>query len=43
MSKRLMQWDPADVSHYNIVINTGDVSLDEAVDRIVAASEASRP
>jgi glucuronide carrier protein len=35
MSQRLMQWDPADVSHHDIVIDTGDVSLDEAVDRIV--------
>ena len=43
MSQRLMQWDPADVSYYDIVIDTGDVSLDEAVDRIVAASEANRP
>jgi glucuronide carrier protein len=43
MSRRLMQWGPADVSYYNIVIDTGNVSLDEAVDRIVAASEANRP
>ena len=27
----------------HIVIDTGDASLDEAVDRIVAASEANRP
>jgi glucuronide carrier protein len=42
MSKRLMQWDPADASHYDLVLDTGDISLDDAVERIVAASEAAR-
>ena len=37
MSKRLMQWDPAEASHYDLVLDTGEVSLDDAVDRIVAA------
>ena len=35
-----MQWDPTDASHYDLVLDTGDVSLDEAVDRIVGASES---
>ena len=42
MSQRLMHWDPADASRYDLVIDTSDVSLDEAVDMIVAASEAKR-
>ena len=37
---RLMQWDPADASHYDLVLDTGDVPLDEAVERIVGASES---
>jgi glucuronide carrier protein len=42
MSKRLMHWDPADASHYDLVIDTSQISLDDAVDRIVAASESER-
>jgi glucuronide carrier protein len=42
MSQRLMHWDPDDASRYDLVIDTSDVSLDEAVDMIVAASEAKR-
>jgi cytidylate kinase len=42
MSQRLMQWDPAEANRYDLVVNTGDVSLDETVDMIVAASEAQR-
>ncbi|GAA3346817.1 hypothetical protein GCM10020358_59260 [Amorphoplanes nipponensis] len=42
MSQRLMHWDPADAGHYDLVIDTGDVPLDDAVDRIVAASQAER-
>ena len=40
MSERLMQWNPTDPSRYDLVIDTGDASLDEAVDLIVAASQA---
>ena len=42
MSERLMQWDPTDSSRYDLVIDTGDASLDEAVEQIVAASQAKR-
>ena len=40
MSERLMQWDPTDVSHYDLVLDTGDIPLDDAVERIVRASES---
>jgi cytidylate kinase len=39
MSKRLMQWNPADASHYDLVFDASEVSLDDAVDRIVAAAD----
>ena len=42
MSQRLMHWDPADAEHYDLVIDTSETSLDDAVDRIVAASESER-
>ena len=42
MSQRLMHWDPADASRYDLVLDTSDVSLDEAVDMIVTHSEAKR-
>jgi glucuronide carrier protein len=42
MSDRLMHWDPTDESRYDLVIDTSEVSLDDAVDMIVAASEAKR-
>jgi len=42
MSDRLMHWDPTDERRYDLVIDTGEVSLDGAVDSIVAASEAKR-
>jgi glucuronide carrier protein len=42
MSQRLMHWDPTDASHYDLVIDTGEVSLDKAVDMIVTASRAKR-
>jgi cytidylate kinase len=37
-----MQWDPADKTHYDLVIDTGSIPLDDAVDMIVAASVAKR-
>jgi glucuronide carrier protein len=42
MSQRLMDWDPTESTRYDLVIDTGDVSLDTAVDMIVAASEDKR-
>ncbi|CCH88475.1 glucuronide transporter:cation symporter [Modestobacter italicus] len=42
MSDRLMHWDPTDASRYDLVIDTSEISLDDAVDMIVAASEAKR-
>jgi glucuronide carrier protein len=42
MSQRLMHWDPADASHYDLVIDTRHMSLDQAVDMIAAVSEAER-
>ena len=42
MSMRLMHWNPANASRYDLVIDTSDISLDEAVARIVAASEVKR-
>jgi hypothetical protein len=37
-----MQWDPADARNYDLVIDIGEVSLHDAVDMIVTASEAKR-
>jgi glucuronide carrier protein len=42
MSQRLMHWDPTETTHYDLVIDTSEVTLDEAVDLIVAASVAKR-
>ena len=42
MSRRLMHWDPTDKNRYDLVIDTSRVSLDEAVDLIIAASVAKR-
>jgi glucuronide carrier protein len=42
MSQRLMHWDPAEASHYDLVIDTSETSLDDAVDKIVAASRSER-
>ena len=42
MSQRLMHWDPADASRYDLVIDTSYASLDEAVEMIVAASQTRR-
>lgn len=40
MAKRLMGWDPNDDSNFDLVINTGFYSLDEAVDVIVRAYQS---
>lgn len=42
MSQRLMTYDPADASHYDLVIDTGAVDLAETVERIVAAVQGKR-
>jgi cytidylate kinase len=39
MSQRLYNWDPRENDHYDLVINTGRVDLDTAVEIIVAASQ----
>lgn len=40
MSLKLYNWDPRDIDRYDLVINTGQLSLDTAVAIIVAASKA---
>jgi cytidylate kinase len=40
MSQRLYYWDPMAIDHYHLVVNTGTLSLEEAVDVIVAAYRA---
>ena len=42
MSQRLMKYDPSDPTNYDLVIDTGRVSLDEAVEQILAQVEAKR-
>jgi glucuronide carrier protein len=42
MSQRLMHWDPAEAGHYDLVIDTSETSLDDAVDMIVVASRTGR-
>ncbi len=42
MSQRLMKYDPADAHHYDLVIDTGQVSLDDAVEQILEAVAAKR-
>ncbi|SDB81151.1 glucuronide carrier protein [Raineyella antarctica] len=43
MSERLMSWDPSDPTRYDLIVDTGKVSLDGAVDQIVAAYRAKYP
>jgi len=40
MSQRLYYWNPMEIDHYHLVVNTGLVDLDTAVDLIVAAYRA---
>ncbi|MDN5688376.1 MAG: cytidylate kinase-like family protein [Brachybacterium sp.] len=42
MSGRLMGWDPAEPTRYHLIIDTSRMSLDEAVEEIVAAVEAQQ-
>lgn len=43
MSYRLMKYNPHDHDNYDLVINTGETSLDDAVDRIVAVYRQKFP
>lgn len=42
MSRQLMHWEPTDDGRYHLIIDTSQMSLDEAVEEIVAAVEAER-
>jgi cytidylate kinase len=42
MSRRLMHWEPTDVGRYHLIVDSSRMSLDEAVEEIVAAVEAER-
>jgi glucuronide carrier protein len=42
MSRRLMHWEPTDEGRYHLIIDSSRMSLDEAVEEIVAAVEAER-
>lgn len=42
MSRRLMGWEPNDMGRYHLIIDSSQMSLDEAVEEIVAAVEAER-
>lgn len=42
MSRRLMHWEPTDEGRYHLIIDSSQMSLDEAVEEIVAAVEAER-
>lgn len=43
MSQRLYGWDPEDDSFYDLIVNTGTYSLDEAVELIVSAYRVKYP
>ncbi|WP_422115490.1 cytidylate kinase family protein [Brachybacterium sp. UNK5269] len=43
MSRRLMGWEPNDLSRYHLIIDTSRMSLEEAVDEIVVAVEIELP
>lgn len=42
MSRQLMHWEPTDDGRYHLIIDTSQMSLDEAIEEIVAAVEAER-
>jgi len=42
ISRRLMHWEPTDEGRYHLIIDSSQMSLDEAVEEIVAAVEAER-
>ena len=42
MSRQLMHWEPTDMGRYHLIIDTSHMSLDEAVEEVVAAVEAER-
>ena len=43
MSKRLYHWDPSDDRHYDLVVDTGAFTVDQAVDLIVHAYRLKFP
>lgn len=43
MSQRLYQWDPTSDEHYDLVVDTGTFSVDQAVDLIVHAHRLKYP
>lgn len=43
MSMRLYQWDPFDDEYYDLIINTGSVTYDQAVEMIVTAYRSKYP
>lgn len=43
MSWRLMQWTPSKHEHYDLVIDTGSTSLDDAVDQVVEGYRQAFP
>ena len=43
MSMRLMRWTPSNREHYDLVVDTGRTSLDDAVDQIVADYQSKHP
>jgi glucuronide carrier protein len=42
MSRRLMHWEPTDEGRYHLIVDSSRMSLDEAVEEIVAAVRAER-
>ena len=42
MSRTLMAWEPTDIGRYHLIVDSSQMSLDEAVEEIVAAVEAER-
>lgn len=42
MSRTLMAWVPTDIGRYHLIVDSSQMSLDEAVEEIVAAVEAER-
>jgi hypothetical protein len=40
MSQRFYYWNPMDIDRYDLIVNTGVLDLDTAVDVIVAAYQA---
>ena len=43
MSRRLVQWTPSNHEHYDLMVDTGQTWLDDAVDQVVEAYRATFP